>query len=155
MDKLYNKTNWVDNTEPDINAANLNKIENGIDGLDNRAIAMDKRIDQVNSDLGSSYRANPLAVTIPNGNGPINITDAANVPAGYYIVIISSDAVLNYGVAYHTTNQDVLLGKGRNVVKFAYLEAGLYTIRASNYTGASVTTSSDGAYFGAHFIRLK
>ena len=37
----YSKTSWVDDSEPAINAANLNNIENGVSDVDSRVKALE------------------------------------------------------------------------------------------------------------------
>lgn len=38
LTKLYDRINWSDNTAPDINASNLNRMSKGLDDLDDRVI---------------------------------------------------------------------------------------------------------------------
>lgn len=37
----YNKTSWVDDSEPAINAVNLNNIENGVSDVDSRLAVLE------------------------------------------------------------------------------------------------------------------
>ena len=40
MEKLYSRTNWVEDSAPFINAENLNNIESGIDAIDDRVVEL-------------------------------------------------------------------------------------------------------------------
>lgn len=78
MANLYpNPTNWVDDSEPDINAANLNNIEQGIDRIASAVISqiindpdkiasmaalfsVSQRVDQLNSDMAGKANASDI-----------------------------------------------------------------------------------------------
>lgn len=69
MEKLYNRTNWVDNNEPDIDAAHLNNIESGIDAIDNRVIDLN---DGLNDFKNSGYLPKNLVGSDTNTYYPID-----------------------------------------------------------------------------------
>lgn len=99
MNKLYTKTNWINNTEPDINASNLNKIENGIDGLDNRILQLDSDFFVQNIVLPESSRQDisagqRLAVDVP-----------FSTPTGYRVASLtaySGTQAIDTSIAYYS-----------------------------------------------------
>ena len=54
MEKLYSRTNWIEDSEPFINAENLNNIESGIDSIDNRVIEVGEKATQAYNNAGSA-----------------------------------------------------------------------------------------------------
>jgi hypothetical protein len=47
--KTYNPTTWVNGRQPAISAENLNKIEQGISGIDDRVIELDGDIADISA----------------------------------------------------------------------------------------------------------
>lgn len=67
--KQYSKTNWVDTRAPAINASNLNKIEDGIDGVDTELVSQDSRISILEANEVDAAGIAPGYVPVANGGG--------------------------------------------------------------------------------------
>lgn len=56
---------------------------------------------------------------------------------------------------YNSKGDRIAVGVGKTVVTISELSTDSYHVVAGNFTGATITTSDDGAYFGLTLIRLK
>lgn len=61
----YNKTSWVDDSEPAINAANLNNIENGVSDVDSRLKVLEDKPEPATA----TWASLPDKPTIPSIEG--------------------------------------------------------------------------------------
>lgn len=83
MDKAYSKTNWQNSpsTSTALGATLLNKMENGIDAIDNRVVAMDTskaNASTVNAMVRDvTFNANTGVITITYQNGTTSTIDTA------------------------------------------------------------------------------
>lgn len=69
---FYTRTNWVNDASPDIDATNLNKIENGIEDAHERIDPMASQVSQASSNAASANAT--VQNHVGNTNNPHNVT---------------------------------------------------------------------------------
>lgn len=91
MEKAYTRTYWLDDSEPYIEAENLNNIEKGIDTIDDRVVSMDEKVTEAYNNSASALNG----ISVIQGTYAKK-TDLPNIATSENVGLVKPDGSTTY-----------------------------------------------------------